>query len=52
MVSMASPKDGADSGCWWAPQVEDHAAYVEALSQERLIDQLDVFEEGMAYVDP
>ena len=42
VASMASPKASGDSGCWWAPQVEDNAAYVEEFLKERLIGDLGV----------
>ncbi len=42
LASMASPKAGGDSGCWWAPQVQDNAAYVDEFVQRRLIQELGV----------
>lgn len=42
VASMASPKAGSDSGCWWAPQVQDNAAYVQDFLQKRMIDELGV----------
>lgn len=42
VASMASPKTPGDSGCWWAPRVEDNAAYVDEFVQARLVDELGI----------
>jgi hypothetical protein len=42
VASMASPRVSGDSGCWWAPQVQENAAYVDEFVQERLVDRHDV----------
>lgn len=39
-VSMATPSTQGTDGCWWAPAVEDNAAYVAEFIQQRLIDEL------------
>lgn len=40
LASMTSPKAGEDSGCWWAPQVEDNTAYADEFLRERILDEL------------
>lgn len=40
LASMASPAAPGDSGCWWAPQVEDNAAYADEFVQQRLVGEL------------
>ena len=42
LASMASPDAPGDAGCWWAPQVEDNAAYVDEFVQQRLVGDLGV----------
>lgn len=42
-VSMATPLiDGSGSGCWWAPAVQDNAAFVAEFIEQRLIGELRV----------
>ena len=42
VASMASPRTGTDDGCWWAPRVEDNAAFVDQFVRERLVSGLGV----------
>ncbi len=40
VVSMATPVTDSASGCWWAPAVEDNAAYVAQFVADRLVGEL------------
>lgn len=39
-VSLTTPTTDSNSGCWWAPAVQDNAAYVAEFVEQRLIEDL------------